>query len=355
MTRTSKLLGAVSSLVLVALSASPAFAEVVGVGTSAGTPITNSVTVTFEVNNIEQTTTGDSDTFVVDRKVNFTLEEVGGAATLVTPGSIERVTTFELTNLSNDTLDFALSLVQQDGGASAFGDTDNFDTGSVTYYIDDDGTAGFSALDSEVTYIDGLASDTPVTIFVVTSIPLTQANGDVATVVLSATAHDGSTDEVLGALLETSADNVVDEVDTVLADGIGETDGQYDGVMSAKDDYKVQAALLSVAKTSYIVSDPISGVGETPKAIPGAVVRYCIAVSNGAGAQTATSITVRDNLPVGVTFVEGSIEINGTTTGATCNEDGVAGGVFDAGEVSGSLSDIEADNTLTLVFDATID
>jgi uncharacterized repeat protein (TIGR01451 family) len=350
MTRTSKLLGAVSSFVLVALSASPALAE----GTDAGTPITNTVSVSFQVNGITQVVEEDTDEFVVDRKVNLTVVEVGGTATLVTPGSINQVTTFSVTNLSNDTVDLALSLAQQDGGAGAHSGDDTFDTGAVKFYIDDDGTAGYSAGDSEVTYLDGVEADDSVTVYAVTSVPVAQANGDIATVILSATAHDGSTSGSLGALLTTSATNVVNGIDTVLADEAGETDGQYDGVYSAKDDYEVEAAELSVVKTSYIVSDPVSGTVD-PKAIPGAVVRYCIAVSNGVGAQTATDISVSDDLPVAVTFLEDSILLNGSVeTDGSCKLDGTAGGTHNAGEVSGSLDDIDAADTLTLVFDATI-
>ena len=351
MTRTSRLLGAVSSIVLVALSASPALAE----GTDAGTTITNNVSVSFQVGGITQEIEEDTDTFVVDRKVNLLVEEVGASATLVTPGSTSQVTTFEVTNLSNDTLDFALSLAQQSGGAGAFSGTDNFNTSAVKFYIDTDNSGSFNSGDIEVTYLDGVEADDTVTVFVVSDIALSRANGDVATVILSATAHDGATPLALGDLLETSATNDVNAVDTVLADGEGETDGEYDGVYSVKDDYLVEAALLSVLKTSYIVSDGISTGLEVPKAIPGAVVRYCIAVSNGAGAQTATNITVSDVLPTNMAFVTGSILLNGSVeTDGTCNIDGTTGGTFASGTVSGGLDDIDAAETLTLVFDATI-
>lgn len=351
MTRTSTLLGAVSAVALVALSSSPALAE----GTDAGTAITNEVSVTFEVNGIEQTVEEATDEFVVDRKVNMTVVEVGDAATLVTPGSVSQVTTFEVTNLANDTLDFALGVAQQSGGAGAHAGTDSFDVTDVTIYIDDDGTAGFSAGDSEITYIDGLEADETATIFVVSSVPLSLSNGQISTVTLSATAHGAGATGALGTLLETSATNVVDEVDTVLADGIGATDGEYDGVFSAQDDYQVQAAALSVLKTSVIVEDFVSGVGEEPKAIPGATVRYCIAVTNGAGAQTASNIAISDILPTTVELITGSIRVNGTTEAdGSCNTDGVAGGSFDGTRVTGSLDDIAAGETLTLLFDATI-
>ena len=223
MTRTSSLLGAVSSIVLVALSASPAFAE----GTDAGTPITNSVSVSFQVNGITQVAQADTDEFLVDRKVNLTVVETGGTATLVTPGSINQVTTFSVTNLSNDVVDLALSVAQQSGGgAAAFTGNDNFNTGAVKFYIDTDGTAGYSVGDTEVTYLDGVGTDDSVTVYAVTSIAVARVNGDIATVVLTATAYNGSTACSLGALLTTSATNAVSGVDTVLADAAGSTDAQ---------------------------------------------------------------------------------------------------------------------------------
>ena len=350
MTRTSSLLGAVSSIVLVALSASPVLAE----GTDAGTPITNSVSVSFQVNGIAQVAQEDSDEFVVDRKVNLTVVETGGTATLVTPGSVNQVTTFSVTNLSNDVVDLALSIAQQSGGAAAFTGNDNFNTGAVKFYIDTDGVSGYSVGDTEVTYLDGVGTDDSVTVYAVTSIAVARADGDIATVVLTATAHNGATAGSLGAVLTTSATNAVGGVDTVLADAAGSTDAQYDGKFSARDDYRVQAAALSVNKSSYIVSDGVSAVGVTPKAIPGAIVRYCIAVTNGAGAQTASNITVSDVLPTNVTFVAGSTRVNGTVASGVCLADGTVGGSFASGAVSGSLSNITAASTLTLVFDAKI-
>lgn len=347
-----KMMGAASLLPFVAISASPAFAA----GTDAGTTIENNVTVSFQVAGVDQTAETASDEFVVDRKVNLTVEEVGDSATIVSPNATSQVTTFTVTNLSNDTLDFGLAVAQQDGGAATHSGTDNFDTSNVKIYIDDDGTAGFSSGDSEITYIDELAADTSATIFVVSDIASDRETDDVATVILTATARAGGAESSQGAVLTTSATNTVDAVDTVLADLSGTTDSDYDGTFSASDDYIVSAAALSATKTSRIVSDPITDVtGGTPKAIPGAVVEYCIAVSNAAGSATATDITVTDTVPDNVTFVAGSILVDGTVDTGVCQADGTAGGSFDGTDVSGTLSDLDAGDTLTLVFRATID
>lgn len=347
MKRTSRLLGAVSALPLIALGATPAFAE----GTDAGQTIQNTVTVSYSVGGVNQDDETASDEFVVDRKVNLTVVEANGTQTSVSPGAVSQVTSFTVTNLSNDTLDFDLTAAQQSGGAGALGGTDNFDTSNVRIYVDTDGDGDWT--DESATFIDELDADTSVTVFVVSDVPLGQATGDVATVVLTAKAHAGGVVGTKGAVLTTSATNTVNAVDTVLADDAGLTDAQYDGSFSAADDYVVSAAALSVVKSSTIISDPVSGA-TNPKAIPGAVIEYCIAVSNAAGGATAGGITVTDDLPTGVTYFSGAtgVRMNGPTCDLT---DATDDGAFAAGTVTAALDDIAAGDTRTVIFQATID
>lgn len=56
----------------------------------------------------------------------------------------------------------------------------------------------------------------------------------------------------------------------------------------------VNAASLTVTKISTVISDPINGTTD-PKAIPGAVVEYCIVVSNAPGGATAEGIVINDD------------------------------------------------------------
>jgi len=112
-----------------------------------------------------------------------------------------------------------------------------------------------------------------------------------------------------------------------------------------------------VPLTGSLISDPVNGT-TNPKAIPGAVVEYCIAVANGAGAATATGLGVSDPLPATVTYNSAfGIFVNGTVTGSTCNADGTAGGNYVATPtptVSGSLSNLAAGQAGTLRFRVTI-
>ena len=342
MKRSKQLLGAVSAAALVAFSASPALAA----GTTAGETITNTVYVDFQVGGVNQTTVQGSDSFTVDRKVNVLVTEVGSATTSVGPGQVQAVTTFEVSNLSNDTIDLALSVAQPG--------SDQFDMTDVEIYLDD-GDGVFDAGDTLVTSLDEVAEDATATVFVVANVPIDRVTGDVSVVTLTATAHAGGGAGSLGALLTATAGGNTSGVDTVLADGAGVDDVQYDGKFSANDSYTVLAAAMTAQKRSRIVSDPVNGTSN-PKAIPGATVEYCIAVSNASGSATATGVAISDTLPADLTY-DGTfgIFLDGTVDGSgNCNTDGSAGGDHTAGVVSGSLSDIAAGVTRTLYFRATI-
>lgn len=341
MTRSKQLLGAVSSIALVAFSASPALAE----GTTAGQDITNNVSVTYDVGGVTQGAVVDSDTFTVDRKVNVTVAEVGGDTTEVAPGQPQAAIKFEVTNDSNDLVDLALSAQQSAA--------DDFDITNIKFYVDNGDGIFNPADDLEVTYLDEMAADETRTVFIVGDIPTGVVTGDTADVALVANAHaaEGTAGNLGAELFDTAGGNTAG-IDTVLADGAGDVDAANEGDFSDTDTYVVAAADVTVEKTSQIISDPVNGTTD-PKAIPGAVVQYCIVVSNAAGSATATDVAVVDVLPADVTYdsVFG-IFLNGD---ATCNG-GAAGGAYDAGanEVSGTLDDIPASTSRSLYFRTTI-
>ncbi|MGB7655621.1 MAG: hypothetical protein WBL74_09070 [Novosphingobium sp.] len=351
MNRINRLLGTVGAAALVVTSASPAFAG----GTTAGSTITNTVTVNYQVGAVAQTATGASNTFTVDRKVNLTVAEVGTTTTQVSPGQTAAVTTFTVTNTSNATLDFALVAAQQTGLAGAHSNTDNFDVTNVKIYVDTNGNGSYDAgTDTLVTYLDELAADASKTVFVVADIPLGQVTNDVAAVTLTATGREGGGATAQGAALtETTGANTAG-MDTVFADGAGATDAVRNADYSAKDDYTVLAAALTISKLSTVISDPINGT-TNPKLIPGATIEYCIVVNNAAGSATATNVAISDPLPTTVTYSSGyGTFLNGTVTSGVCNFDGTAGGSFASGTVSGTLSSVAAGETKTLRFRAVI-
>lgn len=365
MTYRSRLLGAAGLFALSVLGANPAYAA----GTTAGSTIVNTVSVAFQVGGVAQTGTTASDTLTVDRRVSLTVAEVGTTTTTVSPGSVNQVTAFTVTNTSNAPLDFALAVAQQTGLAGAHSNTDTVDVTNVRVFRDNlagaAATIGVYDAGDTVTFLDEIAADASATVFVVADVPLSHANGAVAAVTLTATGREAGASGITpgAALVQTTGANTAG-MDTVFADAAGATDTARDAAFSARDDYTVSAAVLSAIKSSRIISDPINGTSN-PKMIPGATIQYCIAIRNAAGSASATSITVSDPIPSNLTYDSTfGVKTNGTATiasgVATCNTDTTGTGTMapDAQTsiptVTGTLTSVAANETKTVVFQATI-
>ncbi len=352
MTYRSKLLGAVGFVALTVLGTNTASAA----GTAAGSTIINNVSVSFQVGGIGQTGVTASDTLTVDRRVTLTVAEVGSATTVVTPNQTNAVTAFTVTNSSNATLDFALGAVQQVGGAGPHSNTDTINVNNVRIYRDTDLDGVFTlAGDTLVTYLDEVAADATVTVFVVSDVPTGLSNGAVAVVTLTATGREGAGSGSQGAALVQTTGANTGAMDTVFGDGAGATDALRDAAFSARDDYTVSAAALSATKTSRIISDPVNNT-TNPKMIPGATIEYCIAISNAAGTSaTATAVTINDPIPTNLTYdATFGVKTNGTVTGSTCNADTTGTGSMASNTVSGTIASVAAGETKTLLFRATI-
>lgn len=347
MTRNMRLLASASVLAATAVAASPAFAA----GTTAGTNVINNVTLEYKVGGIDQAQVTASDTFTVDRKVNLTVTESGGAATTVTPGQTAATTTFSVTNSSNAPLDFALAASQLSGGTAPHGGTDNFNVGNVKIFADTNGNNVFDpGTDQETAYLDQVAADTSRTVFIVSDIPVGRSTSDVAAVRLTATAAEATSSGSQGATVTQTTGANTSGIDTVFADTNTGGNVARDGIHFADDDYVILAAGLTATKTSRVISDPFNGTTD-PKMIPGAVVEYCIVVANSTGSATATGVNIADEVPDQATYDPAfGIKLNGTVTGSSCNADGTSGGTYSDGIVAGSLDNIVAGMARTLVF-----
>ncbi len=322
-------------------AASPAFAT----GTAAGTVITNTVTVDYEVAGINQADATASNDVTVDRKVNVTVARVDGTATSVTPGAANQAVSFIVENVSNDTLDFELTSLQvTTGNPAGISGNDGFDvTAPLAYYLDD-GDNAFDGGDTAITHLDALAPDSPVTVHVVaTSVPTGLADGAIAALTLTATAKENDNGTALGSNLTQAATNTAGE-DTIFADAAGATDGARDAAFSATDDYVVLTATLAATKSSRV----IAGAFGTGAAIPGATVEYCITVTNS-GSADATSVSISDDLPSEMTFADGV-----WVGGADCDTRGADTGGESGGTVTGTIATLAAGTSQTLIFEATI-
>lgn len=369
MTSKLKLLVASAVIPAVFLNAVPAMAA----GTPQGTSVLNNVTVDFQVGGVNQTQQSASNTFVVDRKILFNIAEKAPTVTTdVFPGQTERVTTFLLTNAANDTLDFTVTPANIVGGTAAHGGTDAFDLTSLLICLDANSDGACDAAATASLTINDLAADGTATILIVGTIPASATNGQVANVSATATAlnSDGSPITGADAAAADATVNGAGTVETIFADvaksGNGGTSAARDGIDVATDDYTVAAAVLSVFKSSRIISDGVSTANF--KAVPGAVVEYCISVANASGAATATNVAVRDVVPADLTFAPGTILVDATVASPGASQTCSAGTAVsdaadaDAGQYNGgltraegTLSSITAGTARALIFRATID
>jgi uncharacterized repeat protein (TIGR01451 family) len=296
-------------------------------GTASGTTISNTASVDYTVGGVNQDDVNSNNVqFVVDRKITVIVAELGGTATTVVPGSTNQVTTFTVSNTSNAPLDFRLGATQ-DASATAlpFGGTDNFDGTNVRVFVDNPvtGTVGSYDAGDTQTFMDEIPANGIRTVFVLTDIASNRANGDRAGVTLTATAAESGTAGTLGTdSTQTAGADSPTIVDTVFADIAGDTDGARSGSHSDDDQYNVATASIAVTKTATVISDPFN-LGVNPKAIPGAIIEYCIQVANTGGA-AATSINVTDGIPANTTYIAGSIFAGATVTGGVCNADGTS-------------------------------
>lgn len=370
MTSKLKLLSASSGFGLMLTFASPAYAQ----NTDANTLIQNTVNVNYQVGGVPQTQINAVDRFRVDRKVLFSVSEKTATGTTdVTSGQLDAIVAYTIVNDTNDTLDFLLAASNTTSGTTVGGGrgTDNIDTSTFEYAIDTNGN-GF--LDGAETFVSTLTLNDVVKTGVVhvlvrSDIPLA-ANGSVAVIQLAATAlnSDGSAITAVDDTTANTADDTSGTFQTIFADDLTPLQGntRRDGTSWAYDDYTVSAPILSVAKTSRIVSDGVSTTN--PKAIPGAIVEYCISVANGAGGATASNVAISDLVPPNTTYVAGSIFVNAivTSPGSTQTCSGGAsvtdGADGDAGEFGsptantayGRLTNIAASSANALIFRVTL-
>jgi len=257
--------------------------------TPACTPIDNTVALSYSVGGVSQTGINSTTSFTVGNKVNLTVTRTDASYVSVPPGAINQALTFMVTNTGNANQRYVISYTEAVGGADPFGGTDNFN--ATTPGI---GAVSVASVTTGVLVPSGTYSAT-----VVSNIPVARINGDVATYGLLARTYkvDGTTIETGTAGSITSSYGSC-SADIVLADAAGTDDptGARDGADSIRGAYKVSSSVLSFSKTATTIWDPVN-YNNTPKAIPGALIKYTITVTNAvAAASSAVLTTVTDGL-----------------------------------------------------------
>lgn len=292
--------------------------------TTAGNTISNTASVSYTVNGTPQTTTSTTASFVVDRKVNFTVITDQTGATAVNLGQTGAVTRFKVTNTTNGIQDFLLSPTQAGIVGGLIGlvtGTDDFDLSNLRAFVDSNGNGVYDPGVDTATYIDELAPDASVEVFIVGDVPATGTINQ-ANVALHVTVAAGSAPGVQGTALvatDLSLGNADNVVDVVFADddddGLG-PDLARNGQGWAYASYQISTrnVALTVTKTALVLSDPLGD--PLPKSLPGAVVQYCLVANNATLLTPASGVTITDVVPANTTYVPGSISIG--LPGGTC-------------------------------------
>ncbi|HET9473046.1 MAG TPA: hypothetical protein VFO82_04085 [Steroidobacteraceae bacterium] len=329
-------------LAVVALGSIAVSGTVFAQNTPSGTSISNTATVNYSVNSVNQTAVSASTSFLVDTVINL---NVTGAVTYnVTPGALGQVATYTVTNTSNITSDFTLVVTDETAAAN------DFDMSNLVVHVDN-GDNVYNAVDDTATSITGLASGASRTVFVTGDVPGTATDNQDAPVRLTATAINPA--DSLAWVNDTNADDP-DVVQIVVAndDAFGD------------DTFHIQTATLGVTKSSAVITDNLVPPSANPKAIPGATVEYTITIAN-TGSQAATLQSISDPVPAATTFradeypgaTDVSIQVDANPA-TYCTSDADADGCDLAGTTltvgAPAITSVAAGSTVTVRFRVTI-
>jgi len=298
-----------------------AHAQTAAQTTTAGTTVSNTASVSYSVNGQTQTTNSTTASFVVDRKVNFTVVTDQTGATQVNLNQTGAYTSYKVTNTTNGTQDFLLNAFQTGIIGGLLTGTDDFDLTNVKIYVDSNKNGVYDPGVDTATFIDELAPDASIEVFIVGDIPsnatINQAN--VALQVIAAAGGAGGTQGTALVATDLNVGNADNLVDVVFADGDSDglgVDIGRNGQGWAYASYAIgtRNVALTVAKTALILSDGVNA--GNPKAIPGAVVQYCMLANNATLTAAANGVVITDPIPANTTYVAGSLAIG--LPGGTC-------------------------------------
>ena len=296
--------------------------QVHAAGTTAGTPVTNTASVSYTVADEAQTPVTGEATFIVDRVIRMTLTNTDGTNPTTAPGADNKVTTYTLTNDSNAVVDFSLTAIDVPDEVTALLGSSGTDAELITVYIDD-GDKVLGAGDAAITSADlvNLDEDETISLLVVVDVPVSAKDGNALGVLLSATATDSS-----GNPLTTTASPDIAIEDTVLGDGAGVVDTDQDGIFTVYGVYDVNSASISVTKTSELKSDPFNLDVNPEFYITDSIIEYCIVVEND-GSTDADLVVVSDPIPNDTEFEAGTVK---TGVGTTCDDTDSGDGSYSA-------------------------
>jgi uncharacterized repeat protein (TIGR01451 family) len=313
-------------------------------GTPAGSVISNTATVTYNVAaGPTVTVPSNTSSFTVSELLNVTSvsNDAGNVSTL-SPDT-NKVLSFTITNTGNGTETYSLTATRTGLPGDQF-DPSVGSAGSI--FIENGLQPGFQATgpNADTLYIAGVndpilnannPSASSKTVYLVSDIPGGVANGDTGKASITASS---TTPGAAGATAGTSLAGLGDG-------GVDAVVGSSQGTASITGTYQVSSFNVAVTKTASVL-DPFGGT----KVVPGAVITYTITV-DVTGTGQAQSVIVNDPIPANTTYVPGSLKVNGAArTDATDGDNAQIA----AGNAQATFGNMTAPLTNILTFQATV-
>lgn len=293
-------------MVLMPFSIMPAY----GAGTSAGTVISNTATVNYDVGASSMVATSTPVTVTVQELVRATLaSQDSGKTRTVSPGQSSAALRFDLTNTGNGNEAF---LITQANLAS-----DDFDATFDNIYIDSDGDGVFEPGTDDALYSAAeLAPDETIELWIASqNFSNSLADGDVADILVTALSQTfsdaGNTNPAAG--------------ESVVGQGDGSTDAIHAMSGNANDQasFVVDTSIITVTINKEIINVDNGLPNNSGSAIPGAEVTYRLTISV-LGTGDADTVIVSDPLPAELVLKDGiasgTITVDGTDVRTAAND-----------------------------------
>jgi len=278
-----------------------------GAGTSAGTTISNTASVSYEVGGSTITDDSEPAVITVQELINVTIVSQDSGNVSVSSPETGAELKFQVTNTGNGDEAFIINQVNIGG--------DEFDVTLSTIYLDD-GDGVYEPGTDDATYDNStpstIAPDDSITIWVTSNIPDARNNNDTSEVQVSALSKTFSDD---GQANPNAGDVVTDGGDST-------TDAVYGTGAANADD----TAIFVVSAIQVVITKVISGIDDQlggSQPVPGAEVGYSLTVTV-TGTGDATSVTASDPLPVELALkagIAGTITVNGVDLTAVSGDD----------------------------------
>ncbi len=308
---------------------------------AAGDNITNIATIDYKIAGVKATATA-STSFIEDRLINFIVSKINdGIYDPVIAGMNGALMSFSVLNTGNSSQDFLLAAVNTT--PNPFSSlTDSFNAQiPMRVFVESGVTPGYQAAQDTATYIDELAPNTAITVYVVANIPAGLTNNEVAAVALIAQVAQGGRSGSQGNVITHDSNghispasppsgysngatsvsagsslNIPDTngMDTVFNDPAGKAaedvssslvqDIAANGQHADAGAFRVTPP-VSIKKTVTVID---STGGSDPR--PGAILRYQLDVTV-LGNNEVNHLVIHDDIPAHTSYTDASISLNG--------------------------------------------